>query len=135
MENFLKKILPWRVVLSEDYMIRFFVWGSRGEGEDGRGLRLHIIKGSDSARMYHDHPYNFKSLLLKGTYFEHTPEGSRWYRAGQINRKTTDDWHRLDVSRGNVWSLVWCGPRLQDWGFWSGHQDDPKIPWREYNES
>lgn len=116
-------------------MIRFFIWGSRGEGDEGRGLRLHIIKGSDSARNFHNHPYNFKSLLIKGSYIEHTPDDCRIYRRGQINSKTTEDWHRLTLNKGHVWSLIWCGPRKQDWGFWSGIQGDPFISWREYSES
>jgi hypothetical protein len=116
-------------------MIRFFVLGSRGEGfGEGRALRLHIIKGSDSARIYHNHPYAFKSLLLKGSYLEYTPDGSRRYRAGQVNFKSLEDWHRLEIVKP-VWSLVFCSPRKQDWGFWSGKVGDPFIPWRDYSES
>lgn len=133
MERLLRRVFPWRVVLSEDYMIRFFLWGSKGEGDNGRGLRLHIIKGSDSARMFHNHPYNFHSLLIRGAYIEHTPDNVKRYHAGNINRKGIEDWHRLEIDRP-VWSLVWCGPRRQDWGFWSGKVGDPYIPWRDCSE-
>jgi hypothetical protein len=134
LERILKKVLPWKNVLSEDYMVRFFVWGSRGEdGGEGRAIRLHIIKGSDSARVFHNHPYAFRSFLLKGAYIEHTPDNIRRYSAGQINSKSLEDWHRLEIEKP-VWSLVFTGNRRQDWGFWSGKQSDPFIPWREYKE-
>lgn len=132
LENILRKILPWRIVHKDDYMIRYFLWGSKGEGlGDGRSIRLHHIKSSDHARALHDHPYNWTSFVLKSGYIEHTPEGQKNYRAGMVNKHKATDLHRLEINRP-AWTLFFCGPRIREWGF-----QDPEngwMVWREYSQ-
>lgn len=130
MEKFLKKILPWRAVKNEMYMIRFFLLGSRGEGSSWPSLRIHHIKSSDDDRAYHDHPYAFWSFILKGSYIEHQPgKLSRRFHFGNMNKKGLDDYHRLELDKGSTWTLVFCGPRRQEWGFLT---EEGWVPWRDY---
>lgn len=131
-ERILRRILPYRVVRRDDYMVRFFILGSRGEGDARWGLRLHHIISSDDDTLYHNHPYNFTSLILWGGYTEHKPGmPPRRFRIGNSNRMSVDFYHRLELDRP-AWTLVFTGPRQADWGFWSGKVGDPFIPWREH---
>lgn len=118
LEKILRKTLPFRVVRRDDYMVRFFLWGSRGDSKgNGRSLRLHHIISSDDDTMYHNHPYHFRSLILWGGYVEHKPNvSSKKFRIGNINNAPLELFHRLELKKP-AWTLVWCGPRVQEWGF------------------
>lgn len=139
LEQVLRKILPFRYVKNDSYMTRFFILGSRGDGDDRRSIRLHHIKASDLDRDYHNHPYNFTSIMLTpGGYIENTPDCcgnpvAKKFGLFRKNSKTVDDFHRLTLTKP-VWTLVFCGPRLQSWGFWSGKKGDPFIDYKEYGE-
>lgn len=37
LERILRKILPYRIVRKDDYMVRFFLWGSRGYTDSNSG--------------------------------------------------------------------------------------------------
>lgn len=81
-------------------------------------LRLHKILRSDEGDL-HDHPWDFTSLILRGSYTESRPglEREVVYGPGTLNSKRADDLHRLTVIDGPVWTFVETGPRLRDWGF------------------
>lgn len=79
---------------------------------------LHEILRSDDDRALHDHPWQNTSVLLIGSYIEHTPEGSFVREPGSIVHRQATDSHRLEVTRGDrVVSLFITGPRVREWGF------------------
>lgn len=45
----------------------------------GVRLVIHCFHRSDNDRHYHDHPWNFISLILKGSYIEHFPSGQDFF--------------------------------------------------------
>lgn len=114
-----------------DYMHRWIFqhpWGT---------VRVHHILRSDNDRHPHDHPWNFVSLILSGSYkerlfTEYTSERNHSmlliFSPGMINRKKATDMHVLTLDKP-VWTFVISGPRLRTWGF---HTPDGFIPWREY---
>jgi hypothetical protein len=113
-------------------MVRFFILGSRGEGDNSWGVRLHHILSSDDDSLFHNHPYNFVSFILWGGYTEYKPGSkSRRFHIGNINKSSIDEYHRLELDRP-AWTLVFTGRRQADWGFWSGERGDPFIPWKEH---
>lgn len=79
------------------------------------GLRLHQIMRSDD-RMMHDHPWNFVSFGLNGTYVEETPRGVEVFEAPFVNRKKATDLHMLTVG-DPVWTVVVHGRKQRQWGF------------------
>lgn len=103
-----------------DYMHRWIFltpWGT---------LRIHHILRSDEDRHMHDHPFDFTSFLLKGSYTEvtkdsvHPLSGDRyklWPRFSLI-KKVAEDAHRLILS-DSVWTFVVGGPKRRAWGFWT----------------
>lgn len=86
-------------------------------------IYLHKFLRSDDDRALHDHPWANCSILLRGTYTEHT------IAAGGINRRevlhtgalrvrwTGRIAHRVELHDGACWTLFVTGPRYRAWGF------------------
>lgn len=106
----------------------------------GIAVRLHHILRSDDARAFHDHPWAFVSVILRGSYTEvrpifehHIYRGNRWqhYGPGAVLFRRASAWHRIVLGfRGSVWTLFISGPWAQQWGFLV--EARYKMPWREY---
>ena len=95
-------------------------------------IRLHHIFLSDYDCL-HDHPWNFLSILLKGSYNEvrASPLGCldyKRYKAGNILYRKAEDRHRLIINKP-VWSLVFMFKRRREWGFWTSKG---WLPWFKY---
>lgn len=93
-------------------------------------IYLHNIRHSDDDRALHDHPWANISIILRGSYREHTPHGtflrSRW---SVIFRRATAR-HRLLLEDGcDVWTLFITGPKIREWGFWC---PQGFVPWYNY---
>jgi hypothetical protein len=106
------------------YLRRFHILKS-----PDRGIKLHRIILSDLDRDMHDHPWNFVSIMLHGSYVEHTPQGSRRYIAPTVIRHKAEDLHKLTLDCGEVWTLVFTGRKRRTWGF---QTPDGWVPWRNY---
>lgn len=116
----------------------------------GRTLRIHNILESDAGRDFHDHPFDFTSLILKGGYLEHRPgcicgtffddcgeDSPCWfYGPGSIVRRRATDLHRLEITDGPAWTLVLTSQYKRNWGFltprgWVRFQDYERSFYRE----
>lgn len=113
-------------VIGDDYLLRWWVVPRN----TSCNVYLHDIRKSDDDRALHDHPFVNTSLLVCGSYIEHTPEGSFVRRAGDFIERPAEALHRLEVIPGErCISLFMTGPRLREWGFacpqgW--------VPWYEF---
>ena len=95
-------------------------------------VMLHRIYRPDRQRDMHDHPWNFFSLILWGSYTEDTLQGPRKCRWWNFKRVT--DRHSIrECSRRPVWTLVFTGRKQRTWGFWVDN-GARFIPWREYEK-
>jgi hypothetical protein len=96
-------------------------------------IYLHEIRHDDDDRALHDHPWDFDSVILKGSYIEHSVLAKEpWqniYRKGMVNSKRAESAHRIQVLDGPVLTLVVTGPRRRDWGF---HCPNGWRPWQEF---
>lgn len=106
---------------------------------------LHDLNLPDSDRFPHDHPWAFCSIVLRGGYTEvvYQPvfgcvrqvdgrmaqrtvrRHSRW----SAHRMGTDVAHEITQVQPRTKTLVLCGPRSRNWGFWT---DNGFVPWQEY---
>ncbi len=86
------------------------------------------IGGPDPSTDYHNHPWKwFFSFILRGRYVEAFPGKTFWDPHRQEihmrkrtwwNFKTHKDFHVvLETFEKPVWTLLFCGPRMQEWGF------------------
>ncbi len=96
----------------------------------GWALFLHQFVMSDIVD-FHDHPWSWGRLILRGRYAEHVryPSGSSdllFPRAGlrSFARREAKTMHRVELFDNwgitdptPVWTLFWHGPRCRQWGF------------------
>ena len=123
----------WAIYASHlwDYMHRFIVRYAQ------RSTRLHHILRSDADDDFHDHPFDFVSVLLTAGYLEHLPGSADqpfpsrtvYHPRFSVVRHKAGAFHRLELVDGPVWTLCFTSKRLKSWGFLT-----PRgfVPWREY---
>ncbi|EJL90447.1 hypothetical protein PMI15_00260, partial [Polaromonas sp. CF318] len=95
-------------------------------------IRIHRIMREDQDRDFHDHPWNARTIVLRGGYTEALP-GQPYLRTrlpGMTGRLLFGEYHRItSVSVGGVWTLFFTWKYQGTWGFLV---DGKKVPWREY---
>lgn len=100
-------------------------------------IRMHHILRADKDRHLHDHPAGFRSLILRGGYYEDTvfagPRPLPLLRdAGTSYRSPAKRMHRIScVAPEGALTLVIWSPKRQtnSWGFLV---NGAKVPWREH---
>lgn len=147
---------PYTHITSADgqhvYMGRWWLFNPYGRGADGHqaparwpwlpSVRIHHICRADEDRHLHDHPWNARTIILRGWYAEEREEhilpddGGRRYwaipvhQAGYTGRLLFGQYHRIaQVSPGGVWTLFITGHYRGTWGFKVGGH---KVPSRQY---
>lgn len=130
-------------------------------------LRLHCFHRGDEDPHPHDHMWDFVTFPL-------TPYLEKRYVGGVPEVRRVDAWrfHRRDaefchillgkaapydyvldlgehVMPGKVWTIVWVGPKVREWGFWVGPEHGEErnealnrwsywfipwqfVPWKDY---
>jgi len=103
-------------------------------------VRIHHIRRPDRDRHVHDHPWDARTILLRGYYMELRPrliDQAPTGAAGVFVRKRGEtatlkyrQYHRIArVSPGGVWTLFFTWNKQGSWGFLV---DGVHVPWREY---
>jgi hypothetical protein len=94
-------------------------------------VRVHHIKRPDRGRDPHDHPWNWRTIVMRGWYDE-VVDGQVIHRAaGTTAGKRSNDAHHISaVAPGGVWTLFIVGPYRQKWGF---HTPTGKVPYDQYD--
>lgn len=122
--------------MNEPYLHRYYLFSTRWLKhwfpKLSYRLVLHKCVKSDADGL-HDHPWNWKSKILEGGYWEHLADKSSTYRgpSGWRSCKSTD-YHRLVLpyKGAESWSLFLMGPKTKDWGFLD--RDENWVQWEEY---
>ena len=136
----------------EGYMDRWWVFNPYDEATGKKryfqwmpSVRVHHILREDKARHLHDHPWDARTIILKGFYRERklTDYGEKhgqYYEHTATNYRGVGDtatilhgsYHAIDaVSQGGVWTLFITYKYRGTWGFLVNGK---KVPWREYEE-
>jgi hypothetical protein len=93
------------------------------------GIYVHLIYREDLDPVPHDHPWAFRSLVLRGGYVEelHTRPGSLdgpthlvERIAGRLHRFPLHHAHRIVSVRPDTVTLVVVGRKVRSWGFYDG---------------
>ena len=91
-------------------------------------IYLHKFLRSDDDRALHDHPWAWASLLLRGSYVEHTIAGGGIHRRhvrapGSLKVASPCAAHRVELwdldgtGPKPCWTLFFTTPILREWGF------------------
>lgn len=111
----------------EDYMHRYYLF-LKDRKFFPFNITLHKIVKSDDP-IFHDHPWPFITIILKGGYWEHTPvyndkgeifaEFTTWRGPGSILKRSAKEFHWLEIDEnvGPATTLFLMGPQQRDWGF------------------
>lgn len=103
-------------------------------------IRIHRILREDLDPYLHDHPFDWRTIVIQGWYVEEDIFGVRHLRsAGHTAAQPAEAWHRIDqVSPGGVWTIFITGPKenrrgekRNRWGFLTG-LPARKTHYREY---
>jgi hypothetical protein len=81
-------------------------------------LRIHHWLGPDDDRAFHDHPWPFTTLVLRGGYTDFSPAGAEHLRAGSIRYRAAVYQHTVVPDAGGAWTVLITGPPMRSWGFW-----------------
>lgn len=81
-------------------------------------IRLHHWLKPDDDRAFHDHPWWFLTLVLRGGYTDHSPDGEQPVNAGSIHCRPALHRHTVVPYPGGAWTLILTGPKSRAWGFW-----------------
>lgn len=159
---------PYTDITSADgqhtYMGRWWLFNPYGRDQDGEqsparfpwlpSVRIHHIMRADQDRDLHDHPWNARTIILRGWYLEERytwpyeeqkrrqnyltmfPKArdalleSHLRSAGYTGQLLFGQYHRIsDISAGGVWTLFITGRKRGTWGF---DVRGKKVPWRTY---
>lgn len=93
--------------------------------------RVHHIQQPDDERDLHDHPADYRSIILRGYYVEEDIYGQRYLRQqGETVSNRAENFHTIvEISEGGVWTLFMLRKKRNEWGFLV---DGRKVPWRKY---
>jgi len=95
-------------------------------------IRVHHIVRPDADRHLHDHPFNYRTIILRGGYVEEDVFGEFDIRvSGDTVKATANTFHRISHvdHKDGAWTLFIMGRRRNQWGFMvDGH----KVHWTEY---
>lgn len=129
------RLIPDRMS-KEDYMHRYYLL-FKDRVTFPFNLLLHKIVRSDDP-VYHDHPWDYTTIVLKGGYWEHTPEIHHrmvyadkivWRGPGSIISRKANEYHWLELDDEQpAVTLFIPKKRKREWGFlvdnkWVAHTD------------
>ena len=140
----------------EGYMDRWWVFNPYGGRKDDPtadeatrhnaeypwlpSIRVHHILREDHARDMHDHPWDARTIILRGSYIEermkwmgHRDDVIEYHRkAGDTATLNFGEFHNItSVSKGGVWTLFFTWKWHGDWGFFVNGR---KVPWQQYSD-
>jgi len=82
----------------------------------------------------HDHPWPYFTLILRGGYWEVTPEGRFWRGPGHFRFCRSTSLHRVELEPSvTAWTFFVPGPKTREWGFVLD-LDDPESSWKPHYE-
>ncbi len=86
------------------------------------GIYLHRWNKPDPRPTFHNHPWNFFSIILRGVYSERrlSDDKKHWILAvvKWLNIVKRTDFHTVFEVRPGTLSLMFVGKTHEDWGYW-----------------
>lgn len=100
-------------------------------------IRIHHILRADHARDHHDHPWDARTVILKGGYVERRlgADGfdvTHCRAPGDTAAINFGEFHTIDqVTPGGAWTFFIMGRYRGVWGFLVGEK---KVRWQDYHD-
>jgi len=118
--SLLEKLGRKRVIMdrfeNEPYLTRYYLF-LKDRKWFPFNIFLHKFHKGDLDDL-HDHPWPYFTLIVRGGYWEYTPNGKFWRRPGHCRICSAKSYHRIELEPGvTPWTLFIPGPKLREWGF------------------
>ena len=132
----------YRVIMdrveNEPYLERYYVF-LQDRNRFPFNVFVHKFLKSDPDDV-HDHPWPFFTVILRGGYWEWTPqfdaqgrkinEVAKWCGPGSFRCASADQYHRIELDPDiTAWTLFMPGPKKRDWGFLVKNK---WVQWEQY---
>ena len=146
MLNWLERRGRKRIVMDrindQPYLERYYVF-LKDRQRFPFNIFLHKFLRSDPDDV-HDHPWPYATLILKGGYYEWTPdfdiagtkigETRHWRGPGHFRICGANSFHRVELKDGvECWTLFMPGPQRREWGFLVGAPTNQRwVQWEQY---
>ena len=105
------------------YMNRWWLFNAYDQKHRKRfpnwpSIRVHHIAKPDEGSKLHSHPWEARTFILRGYYFESTEDSVHVRSAGDTAPIRHGDFHRISrVAPGGAWTLFITWERRSQWGF------------------
>ena len=128
--DFLEQLERKRIIMDrindQPYLERYYVF-LKDRNWFPFNVFIHKFLKSDPDDV-HDHPWPYATLILKGGYYEWTPqfdgqgrkfgEICKWRGPGHFRICRANSYHRIELDPSvTAWTLFMPGPKKRDWGF------------------
>jgi len=128
--NWLNNIGRKRIIMdresNEPYLERYYVF-LKERRKFPFNVFIHKFLKSDPDDV-HDHPWPYATLILKGGYYEWTPnfdsdgikigETRYWRGPGHFRVCSANSFHRIELDPTvTAWTMFMPGPQKREWGF------------------
>lgn len=125
-----------------DYMHRYYLF-LKDRKWFPFNVTMHKIVRSDDP-VFHDHPWSFMTIILKGGYWEHTPmydgpyligDKAQWRGPGSIIIRSSKKLHWLELDNEKpATTLFFMGPQVREWGFVVKKDSYGTTKWIKHDE-
>lgn len=131
-KTLMSKLGRYRIIkdrIGDDiYLERYYLF-LRDRNTFPFNIFLHKFKKSDPDDL-HDHPWNYRTIVIKGGYWETTPEGKFWRGVGHYRFCEARSLHRIELEKDvDCWTLFIPGKYKREWGFMTNNK---WVQWEEY---
>ena len=96
-------------------------------------IYIHGIYAADQDKHLHNHPWDYKSIVLKGSYIEETNNGVNLLKFGTVTSRNGKDYHKIKtLLTKSVYTLFIVSPAKRVWGYqvdgsWMNHEEYRKL--------
>lgn len=90
-------------------------------------LRMHRWLRGDETRARHDHPQDFLTLVIWGSYIDDTADGQDRLHVGSIRFRKAEHIHTVTTT--GCWTLLYFWPKRREWGFWHPNRRGNGLRW------
>ena len=126
-------------ISNEPYLERYYLF-LKDRKKFPFNVFLHRFLKSDPDDL-HDHPWDFRTIILYGGYWEYTDEGKFWRSPGSYRYAPANTFHRIELDKNipYCWTLFIPSKNLKEWGFrtsfgWLHHEKYLEKKRNEYNK-
>jgi len=101
----------------EPYLERYYLF-LKDRKDFPFNIFLHKFLKSDPDEL-HDHPWNYRTFIFRGGYWEYTDKGKFWRGPLSYLYRPANSFHRieLDKDKPTCWTLFIPGKKVREWGF------------------